>query len=502
MAFKRSSGILLHVTSLPGHCGIGDLGPSAYHFVDWLVAAGQTMWQMLPLCPVGYGYSPYMGLSAFAANPYVVDLLELQEQGWLSGSDLQYSQENYHAVEFEKVFRYKQQLLRKAAHSFFYSSSTQKHAFEEFCMRESYWLNDYALFQALNDEYGDCDWTQWDSALVQRVPHAIEKANSDFNYQINCHKFVQWTFDRQFKKLKSYANKRGILLVGDIPIFVAHHCADVWTHQEYFYLDRDGLPTVVAGVPPDYFSKTGQRWGNPLYRWNILREQGYSWWIARFRRMLELFDIVRIDHFRGFESYWEIPVEEETAVNGQWRQGPGKEFFEVLQRSVGTLPIIAEDLGIVTPEVHTLRETFGFPGMRVLQFAFTGGVDNEYLPHRYERNTVVYTGTHDNDTTRGWYEKATEHERDFVRRYCQTSGQEIHWDLIRLALQSVADIVIIPFQDVLGLGSEARMNTPGTVGGNWQWRFTWDQVGPYAASRLCEYTALYERCSPTRLHLL
>lgn len=502
MAFQRSSGILLHITSLPGLFGMGDLGPSAFHFIDWLSVAGQSLWQVLPLCPVGYGNSPYMGLSAFAANPYLVDLLELREQGWLKEEDLHFVQHDVHRADFEHTPRFRMLVLKKAFENFLRQKSPQYSDFENFCTKEGYWLEDYALFEALNEQYGGIEWTQWDAALVVRNKNSLERARNEFRYQIDFHKFIQWTFYRQFARLKAYASKKGVRFIGDIPIFVSHHSADVWAHQEQFFLDANGEPTIVAGVPPDYFSETGQRWGNPLYNWDQLQATGYEWWIARFKKALELYDIIRIDHFRGFESYWEIPADEETAVNGKWKKGPGKSFFDAVQKKLGPLPIIAEDLGIITEEVRQLRKDLGFPGMRVLQFAFSGGVDNEYLPHRYERNTVVYTGTHDNNTTRGWYDAATEHERDFVRRYCQTPAYDIHWDFIKLALQSVADIVIIPFQDVLGLPASARMNTPSTVEGNWQWRFTWDQVPPLAADRLCELTALYERCSPTRLHLL
>ncbi len=494
MNFCRSSGILLHITSLPGPCSSGDLGPSAYHFVDWLKVAGQTYWQVLPLCPIGYGNSPYMGLSAFAGNPLLIDLMELYEQGWLAESDTTYITHNPHSVDYEHVSAFRMMMLRKAAYNFFKSSSIRRNYYDEFCEKESYWLEDYALFQALNEQYHGVQWTEWDVELRRRDPKALESARADFAYLVEFHKFTQWTFYRQFNRLREYAHSKGIKIIGDLPIFLSHHSSDVWAHQEYFKLDDDGNPLSVAGVPPDYFSETGQRWGNPLYKWDKMKEDNYSWWIKRFKKAFELYDVIRIDHFRGFESYWEIPATEETAVNGAWKKGPGKNFFKIVKQKLGDLQIIAEDLGIITQEVKRLRQELGFPGMRVLQFAFNGGVDNDYLPHRYERNTVVYTGTHDNDTTVGWYQNATEHERDFVRRYCQTDGTEIHWDLIRLALQSVADIVLIPFQDVLGLGSEARMNTPATVEGNWQWRFTWDQVHPNAANRLHELSALYERC--------
>ncbi len=504
MKFLRSSGILLHPTSLPGPFGSGDLGASSYHFVDWLVNAGQSVWQMLPLGPAGMANSPYMGLSAFAGNPLLVDLQELQRHGWLREQEVLPLQiENQHQVDFPQTTSFRLKLLKKASEQFFTDGSKEDRLdFEKFCEREKLWLHDYALFQSIDHEYRNHEWTTWSKDLVLRKQKALDEATKKHAEAIQLHKFIQWCFARQWNALKKYANERGVQLLGDIPFFVAYHSAEVWANPEMFFLDKDGEPTAVAGVPPDYFSATGQRWGNPLYRWDVMKENNYAWWIARFKKMFELFDAIRIDHFRGFESYWEIPEEEETAVKGKWVKGPGEDFFKTIQRSLSKLPIVAEDLGIITEEVTALREKLEFPGMKVLHFAFNGNPKNDYLPHRYETNCVVYTGTHDNDTTRGWYEKASEHERDFVRRYCKTDGHEIHWDLIKLALQSVANVAIVPFQDVIGLGSEGRMNFPGTIDGNWAWRFTWDQVGDDPATRLYELTALYGRCNDDKLHLI
>jgi 4-alpha-glucanotransferase len=504
MRFPRSCGVLLHPTSLPGPFGSGDLGASAYHFIDWLISAGQSIWQMLPLGPAGLANSPYMSLSAFAGNPLLIDLQELVSHGWLVEEDLSAvrSRSAYH-IDYAKVMAFRMKILTKASKQFFRQEHSSDHKnYDLFCSAEKSWLDDYALFQALNQKFEDEEWASWDSELANREPNALKKASEGLQESIDFHKFSQWCFARQWSLLKKYANDRNVTLVGDIPIFVAYHSADVWAHPTEFQLDRNGKPIVVAGVPPDYFSKTGQRWGNPLYRWEVMKENKYRWWIERFKKSFELFDILRIDHFRGFESYWEIPEEEETAIKGKWAKGPGEDFFKSVQRKLGSLPILAEDLGIITTEVYALREKLEFPGMKVLQFAFNSGPENAFLPHRYEQNCVVYTGTHDNDTTRGWFEKTSNHERDFAKRYCRTDGKEIHWDFIRLAVESLAEIAIIPFQDVLGLGSEARMNCPGTIEGNWEWRFTWDQVGSEPANRLYELTALYGRCNPDRLHLV
>lgn len=504
MKFPRSSGILLHPTSLPGPFGSGDLGAAAHEFIDWLASAGQSLWQMLPIGPVGMANSPYMSLSAFAGSALLIDLHELVSLGWLASDDIEdTSGFSIHRIDYPRVARVRAAMLAKASKNYFQKrSGEERQQFEAYCEAEKGWLEDYALFQALNHQYGGKLWVSWERDLVHRKALALKKAAKELKEQVDLQRFVQWRFAHQWNTMKKYANDHNIKLVGDIPIFVAHHSADVWSNQKAFSLDDNGMPIVVAGVPPDYFSEDGQRWGNPLYRWDVMKQQKYSWWIERFRRTLTLFDILRIDHFRGFEGYWEIPASEKTARVGRWVKGPGAELFKEIKKKLGSLPIIAEDLGVITPQVKALRKKFDFPGMKVLQFAFMGGPEDSFLPHNYERNYVVFTGTHDNDTTRGWYEKASEHERDFVRRYCKTDGHEIHWDLIKIGLQSVADVTMIPLQDIIGLGSEGRMNFPGTVEGNWEWRFTKDQIAPWATNRLYEITALSGRCDSKKLHLL
>lgn len=503
MRFPRSAGILLHVTSLPGAHGNGDLGPAAYHFVDWLVVAGQRLWQMLPLGPGGLANSPYMSLSAFAGNPLVVDLLELQARGWLVPSDFDGMPAFTDGrVDFAKAIPFRKKMHLAASKRFFVSGSdVDRKAFESFCKRERSWLDDYSLFETLNEVHENALWSTWPAAYAFRDAATLRKARKEFHENIRHHQFVQWCFRRQWDSLKRYANERGVRLIGDIPIFVAHHSADVWSHQELFHLDKKGNPTVVAGVPPDYFSKTGQRWGNPLYRWDKMQSEKFAWWIERFKGTLALFDIVRVDHFRGFEAYWEIPASEKTAVKGRWVKAPGKALFTAVRRQLRDLPIIAEDLGVITREVTELRDTFELPGMKVLQFAFAGGPENAFLPHNYTPHCVVYTGTHDNDTTTGWFRTATERERQFSRKYLSANGAGITKDLMRAALSSVADMAVVPFQDVLDLGSEHRMNLPGTTDGNWEWRFSWSMVGPQHADSMYELTALSYRCAADRLSL-
>jgi 4-alpha-glucanotransferase len=503
MKFQRSSGILVHPTSLPGPFGSGDLGPAAYHFIDWLVVAGQKLWQMLPLGPVGYGNSPYMGLSAFAGNPLLIDLQDLVSKGWLKQDEVSSLPGfDQHRVDFLSVIQFRKEKLKRASEGFFtHGSASDGKTFEAFCREHSSWLNDYSLFMALNDKYDGALWSSWDHDVAHRKPAALKIAKAELANGIDYHKFTQWCFMRQWKTLKKYANEKGIQLVGDIPIFVAHHSSDVWSNPQDFYLDKDGNPTVVAGVPPDYFSETGQRWGNPLYRWNVMKKDKYSWWVERFRSAYNFVDILRIDHFRGFAGYWEIPATEKTAVKGKWVNGPGDDLFKAVEKKLGRLPIIAEDLGLITPDVLALRDKFHFPGMKVLQFAFAAGPDNGFLPHNYDSNSVVYTGTHDNDTTLGWFKTASQREQAFLKGYSNTDGLEANWDLIRLALQSVAIFSIIPFQDVLGLGSEHRMNLPGTTSNNWEWRFSWDQVNHHHAVRLYEQSAFASRTPSDRLNL-
>ncbi len=504
---SRSSGILCHVTSLPGRWGMGDLGSVAYRFVDWLASAGQGLWQVLPLGPPGFGESPYQSYSAFAGNPLLVGLDRLAEEGWLSRKELDAAPAfDRHAVEFERVGPFREACLIRAFDEFRKSaSSSQRAEFDAFRHEQSDWLDDYAFFAALKLSQDGRPWTQWTEAIIARRTGALKYDAAALANSIDREAFIQFQIDRQWRALKAYAHAHGIRLMGDVPIFVAHDSADVWANQHLFALDAHGQPTVVAGVPPDYFSETGQRWGNPLYRWDVMQSDGYAWWIRRLRHALTQFDLVRLDHFRGFEGYWEIPGDAPTAAGGRWVSGPGAPFFESVHETLGDLPLVAEDLGLITPAVDALRDELEFPGMRILQFAF--GDDPkapEYRPHNYPRHCVVYTGTHDNDTTVGWFQSQAgagttrtaaqiAQERALVLRYLGTPGRDIHWDMIRLALASVADTAVIPMQDVLGLGTEARMNLPGSAVGNWRCRFTDDQLTPAATDKLTELTNLYDR---------
>ena len=495
MAHPRSSGILLHPTSLPGPYGIGDLGAEAYRFLDLLAEMGQSLWQVLPLGPTGFGDSPYASFSAFAGNPLLISPDLLEKDGLLSRKDLETLPafpETY--VEYGDVIPFKTKLLHKAYETFNAdASSGQKGDFDRFSRENISWLEDFGLFMALKDIH-QAVWNNWPEDLAMRNPTALSKAKKAYGQMINAHKFFQYLFFKQWQAVKKYANSLGIKIIGDIPIFVAYDSADVWAHQDLFYLDKEAHPTIVAGVPPDYFSETGQLWGNPLYRWNIMAKNGYNWWMERFRINTLMVDMIRLDHFRGFEAYWEIPAGEKTAINGRWIKCPGAKFFHTLKKNLGDIPIIAEDLGVITTEVEALRDAFGFPGMKILQFAFGGGPDNPYLPHNYPPNCVVYTGTHDNDTTVGWYSSSsTPQEQDHVRRYAQTSGSEIHWDMIRLALASVSHTAVVPLQDILGLDGRARMNFPGKPSGNWRWRYTEGQISGEMKSRLKDLTRLYGR---------
>ena len=505
MTYPRHSGILLHPTSLPGPHGSGDLGQSAFHFVDWLVAGGQTLWQVLPLGGIGPGNSPYMSPSAFAGNELLIGLTQLHTAGWLRDAEIDGDASlRNDRVDYNAVRAFRMSRLRLAAERFF--SDSRKGAQRDylaFCREEESWLNDYALFMALESRLQPLGkvWQDLPLELVQRKDEALAEVARTLTDECSFWKFCQWCFDRQWAALKKYANENGIRIVGDIPIFVSGHSADVWANQSLFDLDAQGNPRAVAGVPPDYFSATGQRWGNPLYRWDEHERDGYRWWSARMARVLKLCDIVRIDHFRGFESYWEVPADSPTAVVGQWKKGPGQKLFAEMHKTLGLkfgegpdgFQIIAEDLGIITPEVAALRQTVGFPGMRILQFAFDGQNNNPYLPHNFVPHTVVYTGTHDNDTTVGWWQSLDEGQRDYVRRYLGISGSDIQWELIRAASISVAAVSIVPMQDVLGLDTSARMNCPGTADGHWEWRFGWDQVAPWHAERLAELANLHGR---------
>jgi 4-alpha-glucanotransferase len=479
---QRASGILLHPTSLPGPHGSGDLGYEACHFVDWLQACGQKIWQWLPTTPIGPGCSPYQSLSAFAGNPLLVALEPLVQRGWLDAQALHERPPTFDAprVDFEAVVPWRMARLRAAARGFQARATHEdrdEHA--RWCVAQAGWLDDYALFMALEAAHGGAPWWQWPEPLAARRKGALQAARREHADEIAFWAFVQWCFDTQCAALKRYANDRGVALMGDLPIFVAHHSADVWARPDLYHLDRAHQPTVVAGVPPDDLGPLGQRWGNPLYRWDRMAEDGYAWWTARVRRALHQADVFRIDHFRGFAAYWEIPADRPDALQGRWVEGPGRALFDAIARALGELPIVAEDLGLITPDVHALREACGFPGMKVLQYAFGGDATHEYLPHRHERRGVVCTGTHDTDTARGWWDAASERERHFAGTYLACAAADVHWALIRGALNSVADTAIFPLQDVLGLPSAHRMNVPGTMGPpNWTWRFTWAQVGP------------------------
>lgn len=469
MHHLRRSGVLLHPTSLPGPEGIGTFGREALNFIDFLHESGQTLWQILPLGPPGCGNSPYSCFSAFAGNPLLIDLEEIVSQGDLASAELTLHPVS-DRINFNAVSEYKLPLLKAAAQRFFSAADiSRKQEFWNFC-DSTFWLHDYALFMALKSCFKGKSWNRWPEKIAHRDTAACELYSDKLGEDIGFQKYLQWQFSRQWHRVKGYANERGVLIVGDAPIFVAHDSADVWCNQHIFRLNSSGAPQVVAGVPPDYFSKTGQRWGNPLYDWDALAADNYGWWTARIRNDFSLYDILRIDHFRGFEACWEIPASEKTAINGQWVNGPGARIFDALRASLGTLPIIAEDLGVITHDVEILRDSFGFPGMRILQFAFGGGGDNSYLPHNHISNSAVYTGTHDNDTTRGWFDTLTEQTKLHVCDYLDCAPEEATIALIRSAMASVAGLCIIPLQDILLLDSSARMNIPGVADGNWGWQ--------------------------------
>jgi 4-alpha-glucanotransferase len=503
MNFSRASGILLHPTSLPGGFGVGDLGPEAYRFVDFLVSAGQSLWQVLPLGPTGYGDSPYACYSAFAGNTLLISPERLIAQGLLEG-DLE-PDSKAARVDFGEAHKIKEGLLQRAYQRYTKTTDTNlRSAFETFAQREAHWLDDYALFRALKDAHNGVAWNEWEPALVRRTPAALERARAQLHDEIEAQMFYQFLFFEQWFALKDYCNEQGVKIVGDLPIFVAQDSADVWTNPDQFKLDKNGRPLVVAGVPPDYFSSTGQLWGNPLYNWERMAADGFKWWIERVRATLKVVDIARVDHFRGFAACWEIPGGDKTAERGQWVEAPGKELFTAIRKTLGQLPIIAEDLGVITPDVVELRDGFGFPGMRILQFGFGGDAKNIDLPHNYVANVVAYTGTHDNDTTVGWFQsvagagstrtaKQIEREREFCLDYLNSDGQEIQWDFIRAVLASVANTAVVPLQDLLGLGTEARMNLPNSTEGNWSWRYRAGALTDAIASRLKQLTTLYGR---------
>jgi len=497
MDFPRASGILLHPTSLPGRFGIGDLGPEARKFVDFLVQARQTYWQILPLSPTGYGDSPYSSISAFAGNTLLISPERLAEDGLLDRNHIE-QKPDFPAdhVDFGWVYEWKTWMLLTAYESF---RAAQNHdldsEFATFSAENAWWLDDFSLYRAIKSEQGQKPWFEWNESLKLRDGDALASARQDLGVVIDAEKFYQFLFFRQWLALKEYANAKGIRIIGDVPIFVALDSVDVWCNQSKFKLEEDGSPRVVSGVPPDYFSSTGQRWGNPIYDWDAMLADNFGWWIARMRFALSMVDIVRIDHFIGFARMWEVPAGDETAENGEWVDVPGGELFSALNTALGDLPFIAEDLGAVTSEVEHLRDSFGIPGMKILQYAFGGDPNDGYLPHNYVRNCVAYTGTHDNETSVGWYRAAAKQQRSFCRNYVHSNGREVHWDMIRAIAASVADTSVVPMQDILGLGNEARMNTPATGGPNWQWRLVDGQLGDDITEKLGELTEIYGRAN-------
>jgi len=497
MSFPRSSGLLCHPTSFPSRYGVGDLGKGAYDFVDWLIVARQQLWQVLPLGPTGYGDSPYQSFSAFAGNPLLISPDGLAWSGLLPADTLvDVPDFPDHRVDFGPVIRFKQTLFHTSFEHFKAEATPeQRLGFESFRQSNAYWLADYGLFMALKGYFGGGSWHGWPRDILLRQRNALDYYREKLSDEARYHEFLQWVFADQWAALKSRANTHGIRIVGDIPIFVAEDSADVWSHPELFQLDAEGNPTVIAGVPPDLFSATGQRWGNPHYRWDVMAADGYKWWRDRIRHTLTVVDIVRIDHFRGFEAAWEVPAAEETATHGRWAKGPSAALFTAIEDDLGKLPIIAEDLGIITPEVDALRLQFGFPGMKILQFAF--GMENnpQYLPHNYERNSIVYPGTHDNNTVIGYFNEAERvpAEKWNCLRYLASDGSDLSWDFIRAAWSSVSNQAVTCLQDVMSLGAEARMNYPSKESGNWQWRYTSQMLTDAQAARLREMTEIYER---------
>lgn len=496
MTFPRASGILLHPTSLPGAFGVGDFGAEAYRFVDFLADAGQTYWQILPLGQTGYGDSPYQCYSAFAGNTNLISPQKLVRENLLTEVDLSQNPDfPEDRVDFGMVIDWKNRILSKTYENFRRASeSILREKFQSFKKEFAWWLDDYALFQAIRKNQNQKPWYEWETALKLRDERALAEARQDFRDDIEMQKFYQFLFLKQWLELKTYANDRGVKIIGDIPIFVALNSADVWHNPSEFKLHADGSPTVVAGVPPDYFSKTGQLWGNPIYDWDKMLADNFGWWTRRVRFTLKTVDIIRLDHFRGFAACWEVPGADKTAENGTWVAVPGRELLAALRSALGeNLPFMAEDLGVITPDVENLRDDFHLPGMRILQYAFGGDEHNSYLPHNYIHNCVAYSGTHDNDTTVGWFASASEHEREFCFKYLNSDGREIHWDFIRIIFESVADTAIIPMQDILGLGTEARMNLPASKNGNWNWRCREEDFSNELTQRLKELTELYGR---------
>lgn len=490
MGFERSSGILLHVTSLAGKYGIGDLGKAANNFVDFLFESKQKLWQILPTGPTGYGNSPYQTFSAFAGNPLFIDLDDLIARDLLTKNDLQTDlQFNNTKVEFDKVRQFKDNILQKA----FMSFDLNNNEFKKFIDQKSWWLDDYTSFIAAKETFAGKSWDMWDDALRFHERHAINSLNEKFSNRINYHKFCQFLFFDQWLSLKKYANDKGVKIIGDIPIFISADSADAWANPEIFQFDENNLPIKIAGVPPDYFCETGQLWGNPLYDWEALEEQKFNWWLKRFRSTMQLVDITRVDHFRGFVACWAVPAGEETAINGEWEKAPGEKLFSVLLSKLGNLPVIAEDLGLITQEVNDLRDKFNFPGMKILQFAFDSDLDNDYLPHNYSENCVVYTGTHDNETTLGWYKNSPESRKKLIKTYLQKDNFDICSEMVELAWRSPANTAIAPLQDFLCLDNTAKMNTPGKAEGNWCWRVDQKLLTSNLVKKIKDITIQYNR---------
>jgi 4-alpha-glucanotransferase len=495
MAFQRSSGILAHPTSFPGPHGIGDLGDGSNRFIDWLAAAGQTIWQLMPLVPTGEGNSPYSSPSAFAGNPLLISLEKLVDEGLLDQHHVttEFGFPDDH-VEYVHCRRFKMERIRWAFERFDHDPPRDlAEAFAAFQAEESSWLLDFARFMAIKHEHDGKGWLDWEPGLSLRAPAALAAADERLAREIRFHEFTQYLFRRQWDRVRAYAHDRNVQIIGDIPIFVAHDSADVWANQEQFLLDETGRPAVVAGVPPDYFSADGQLWGNPHYDWAKMRADDYAWWVSRFRNTLSVVDVIRIDHFRGFAAAWTVPAGAPTSASGWWTKGPGRSVFDAATNRLGDVPIVVEDLGLITADVFELRRDLGFPGMAVLQFAFDGDPGNVYIPHNYRDSLLVYTGTHDNQTTVGWFQNLDDQTRARVQTYLGGDGHDIAWDLIRLALASIAEIAIAPLQDVLRLGDEARMNTPGRPEGNWAWRFRAEQLDFGLAAGLARLTEIYGR---------
>ena len=494
MSFPRSAGILLHPTSLASSGGVGDFGSAAYRFVDFLAAARQGLWQVLPLGPLGYGNSPYSSTSAFAGNPLLISLERLASHGWIAQDKISHLATESGPVAYDQVFATKMPLLFEAGRGFVASAPAgARERFERFCWENAWWLDDFVLFDALRARRKLASWNEWAPELARRESGALEKVRKELAADLKIRSALQFAFYEQWQALRCYCSERKIRVVGDVAIFVNYDSADVWMHRDLFRLNENLESEVVSGVPPDFFSKTGQRWGNPLYRWDVMKAQGYEWWIQRLRWATRNSDYIRLDHFRGFDQFWEIPAEDSTAINGRWVDGPRDDLFHKLREALGGLPFFAEDLGYITPEVHALRERLQIPGMAVLQFGFGDEGAHMYLPHR-AAGKVIYTGTHDNDTTVGWFQSgAAEHERRNAEAYLGCCEDGIHWAFIRAALNSVADLALVPMQDVLGLGSEARMNTPSMDGGNWNWRLTAGQLNPEVTAKLAQLAELTDR---------